>query len=79
MASNTNRLYVLQCVVNSLCFTKLVRHASASFHTQGNQDNQVMLLSKDQLFCLFNQVMVLSQDQLFNQVMVLSQDQLFPL
>ena len=79
MDSNTNRLDVLQRVVNSLCLAEFVRHASASFHTQ---DNQVMLLNKDQLFHLFNQVMFLSQDQLFplfNQVMLLSQDQLFPL
>ena len=78
MDSNTNRLDVLQRVVNSLCSAEFVRHASASFHTQ---DNQVMLLNKDQLFRLFNQVMSISQDQLFplfNQVMLLSQDQIFP-
>lgn len=62
MDSSANRLYVLQCVVNNLCFAQLVRHASASFDTQ---DNQVMLLSKDQLFRLFNQVMLLCQLQLF--------------
>lgn len=65
MDSSANRLYVLQCVVNNLCFAQLVRHASASFDTQDNQDNQVMLLSKDQLFRLFNQVMLLCQLQLF--------------